>query len=410
MTVKSIPIERHRKEQKMKREQKRKESQREIVTVAEAKKSPKKRSTVATNIQYDRISQTYIVELYSGMKDGKAIRRHETYKTLQDAKNKLVEWKAAKLKGLPENISRKITFGDCIEEFITSSDIERTTERGYRVIQNRIQKTPLTRKKLTDIKEVDIENYIADLKRSTKYKNSTINKDIDLIHRVLRFAVKKKYISQNPSSAVEKLKETKFEIKPLTIEELKILQTKAIDTGDFRIIVPVFLGACQGLRRGEIVGLKWDMIDFENDIMSIKNTITQMGGEVIQKPPKTEKSKRDLEILPCVKKVLIDCMEWQKQNGLFGEYVVVNSCGLPINPTYLSQRFREFLIENNLREIRFHDLRHTFATCAIESGANPLHVSGAMGHSTVSTTLNIYTHTDSVDGSRKVNSLLKDVF
>ena len=394
----------------MKKEQKNREIQRQIVTVAEAKKSQKKRSTVAPNIQYDRITQTYIVELYSGMRDGKAVRKHETYKTLQDAKNKLIEWKANKLKGLPENISSKLTFGDCIEEFISSSDIERTTERGYRVIQHRIQKTPLIRKKLTDIKDSDIENYIIELKRNTEYKSSTINKDLDLIHRVLRFAVKKKYINQNPSSEVEKLKETKFEIKPLTIEELKTLQNKAIDTGDFRIIVPIFLGACHGLRRGEIVGLKWDMVDFENNIISIKNTITQMGSEIIHKPPKTEKSKRDLEMLPSVKKVLIDCMEWQKQNGLFREYVVVNSRGFSMNPTYLSKRFREFLTENHLREIRFHDLRHTFATCAIESGANPLHVSGAMGHSTVSTTLNIYTHTDSVDGSRKVNSLLKDIF
>lgn len=384
--------------------------QRQIVTVAEAKKSEKKRSTVAPNIQYDRVTQKFIVEFYKGVQNGKAQREHKSFDTLQEAKNALTKFKADRLNGLPQNISRKITLGDCIEEFIISSNIERTTERGYRVIQKRIQSTPLYNRKLIDVRKCDIEDYIRNVKQNTTLKNSTLNKDLELIQGALNFAIGREYINQNPALRVAKLKEEKFEIKPLEIDELKTLQTLAINTGDFRLIIPIFLGACQGLRRGEIVGLKWDMISFDNNIISIRNTITQMGGEIIHKPPKTEESNRDLEMLPSVRKILLDCMEWQKQNGIFGEYVVVNSHGLPINPTFLSKKFKEFLIENNLREIRFHDLRHTFATCAIGSGANPLAVAGAMGHSTVSTTLNIYVHTNGVDGSRQVNNLFKTIF
>ena len=77
----------------MKNKNKTKTAQRQIVTVAEAKKSEKKRSTVAPNIQYDRVTQKYIVELYSGMRDGKAVREHETYKTFQEAKDRLTEHK-----------------------------------------------------------------------------------------------------------------------------------------------------------------------------------------------------------------------------------------------------------------------------------------------------------------------------
>ena len=397
------------KEKKMK-SKKDKTTQRQIVTVAEAKKSGKKRSTVAPNIQYDRVTQKYIVEFYKGVRNGKADREHKSYHTLQEAKDALTKFKAEKLNGLPQNISRKISFGDCIDEFINSSNIERTTEIGYRVIQRRIESTPLYKRKLIDVRKCDIEDYITSVKKNTTLKNSTLHKDLDLIQGVLNFAIGREYINQNPALKVAKLKEERFEIKPLEIEELKTLQTLAIGTGDFRLIVPIFLGACQGLRRGEIVGLRWDAISFDDNIIKIRNTITQMGGEIIHKPPKTEESSRDLEMLPSVRKILLDCMEWQKQNGIFGDYVVVNNNGSPINPTYLSKKFKEFLIENNLREIRFHDLRHTFATCAIGSGVNPLAVAGAMGHSTVSTTLNIYVHTNGVDGSRQVNDFFKNIF
>ena len=88
-----------------------KTTQRQIVTVAEAKKSGKKRSTVAPNIQYDRVTQKYIVEFYKGVRNGKADRDHKSYHTLQEAKDALTKFKAEKLNGLPQNISRKISFG-----------------------------------------------------------------------------------------------------------------------------------------------------------------------------------------------------------------------------------------------------------------------------------------------------------
>lgn len=398
-----------RKEKKMKNK-KDKTTQRQIVTVAEAKKSEKKRSTVAPNIQYDRVTQKFIVEFYKGVRNGKAEREHKSFASLQEAKDALTRFKADKLNGLPENTSRKIAFGDCVEEFIRSAPIERTTERGYRVIQKRIQGTPLHERKLVDVRKCDIEDYINGMKRSKRFKNCTINKDLDLIQGVLKFAFEREYIGQNPALRVKKLKEEKFEIEPLSIDELKNMQALAIDTGDYALIVPIFLGGCQGMRRGEIVGLKWDMIAFDKNVIYIRNTITQMGGEIIHKPPKTTRSTRDLDILPSVKKVLIDCMEWQKKHGLYGEYVVVNSRGESINPTVLSKKFNAFLRKNDLREVRFHDLRHTYATCAISQGAPPSAVSGALGHSTLSTTLNIYTHTNGVDGSRQVNDFFKNIF
>ena len=381
-----------------------------IATVAEAKRSEKKRSTVAPNIQYDRVTQKYIVELYSGMRDGKAVREHETYKTFQEAKNRLIAHKESIRKGKRPSANPKMTMGECINEFIGNARIERTTARGYRVVENRIKTTPLYKKRISTIRKSDIDDYISFVQIHTDLKNCTINKDLDLIHRALRYAVYREYITSNPADSVEKLKEERFEPQPLTVEEMNLLRQAVEQSEDWRLIVPVYLGAYQGLRRGEIVGLKWEMVSFEDNIIRIRETITQMGGEIIEKPPKTEESNRDLEIFPSVRDMLLRYRDYQIENNLYNEYVVVNQNGTHLNPTFLSKKFKEFIIENGLREIRFHDLRHTFGTRAIGAGVNPLAVSGAMGHSNLSTTLNIYVHSKALDGSKEVNNGLRGIF
>lgn len=383
---------------------------RQIVTVAEAKKSEKRRSTVSKNIQYDRVTKKYIVELYYGRRNGKAVREHETYSTFNEAKDRLTEHKENVRRGNKPSEKPKITMGECINEFINSARIERTTERGYRVIEKRIRTSQLYNKRLSAIRKIDIDDYISFIKSNTNLKNCTINKDLDLIHRALQYAVCREYILSNPASAVEKLKEENFEPKPLTVDEVRRLCQAAEESGDWRIIIPVYLGAYQGMRRGEIVGLTWEMISFEDNIIKIRKTITQIGGEIIEKAPKTESSVRDLEMFPAVRDALLRNMEYQKANNIFGKYVVVNDYGKPINPTFLSKKFRELLDNNGLRQIRFHDLRHTFGTRAISAGVNPLAVSGAMGHSSLSTTLSIYVHSNALEGSKAVNDGLKKIF
>lgn len=366
-----------------------KTSKRQIVTVAEAKKSEKKRSTVAPNIQYDRVTQKYIVELYSGMRDGKAVREHETYRTLQEAKDRLTEHKENIRKGNRPSANPKITMGECINEFIENARIERTTERGYRVVEKRIQKSQLYKKPIVKVEDIDIDNYIKSVQRTTSLKNSTINKDLDLICKVFAYAIKRKYIANNPMRTVERPKDERFEPCPLTVEELTLLQEAVEASNDWRLIIPFYLGAYQGMRRGEIVGLKWEMVSFEENTIKVKETITQMGGEIIKKPPKTEESDRDLDMFPRVREALLRCKEYQIENDLYSEYVVVNQNGEHINPTFLSKKFKNLIDEKGLKEIRFHDLRHTYGTRAIGVGVNPLAVSGAMGHSKVSTTVNV---------------------
>lgn len=383
---------------------------REIVTVAEAKKSNKKRSTVAPNIQYDRVTRKYIVELYFGMFGNKAIREHKTCNTLQEAKDLLTEHKEIIRKGKQPSANQKMTMGECINEFINNARIEHTTKRGYIVIEKRIKITSLYNERIGSIKKRDIDDYISFVRNNTDLKNCTINKDLDLIHRALRYAVTRDYIMSNPADNIEKLKEERFDPNPLSVDELGVLRKAVEESKDWQLIIPVYLGAYQGLRRGEIVGLTWDMVSFEDNIIKIRKTITQVGGEIIKKSPKTVESNRDLEMFPSVRDMLLSYKEFQIENNLYNEYVVVNRNGTHISPSFLSKKFKKFIIENNLREIRFHDLRHTFGTRAIGAGVNPFAVSGAMGHSNLSVTLNIYVHTKALEGSKEVNNGLKEIF
>lgn len=385
---------------------KRKESTRKIVTLEEAKRSPKKRSTIEHGIQYDRTTGAFIVEYYYGIVDGKAKREHKTFGTRQEAEEALIKFKAEKISGFPENIGKNTTFGECINEYITFAEIERTTERGYRVIEERIRGTRLYNKRLSKIQKNDINEYIAEVKKKG-YKNTTINKDIDLIHRALNYGAEHGYIKSNPINYRMKLKTEKFTAKILNLEEAEQVFEKVLATEDYRLIVPFCLGAFQGMRRGEIIGLRWENVSFKDNLIHITETITQMGGEIIKKQPKTEKSARNLDITEKVKEILLKNMERQKAEGTYGEYVVVNKDGKPLNPTFLSKKFKDFMNGIGYSGIRFHDLRHSFATITIKAGANPLDVSGALGHSTLSTTLNIYVHANGLEGSRAINRLLK---
>lgn len=389
------------------KEKKNKGNVRKIVTLKEARKSNQKRSTVAPGIQFDKATNHFLVEFYYGMVDGKPKRVRKTFLTLEEAKEALARFKVEKLDGLPENISKRITLGECIDEYIEENDVQETTKRGYRVISNRIKKSPLHRKLLKDVNENDIENYMRSLKGDCK--NTTINKDYELIHGTLKYAVKRKYLSINRADYVEKFSEKECQFSPRVVDysEYPDFLEKVNATGDNALIITAHLGMLQGLRRGEMIGLTWEKVDFEQGTITIDQTITTVGCKMVIKPPKTEQSKRVLMMNERVKKVLSDIMDQERESGQLSEYVLHNKSGDFFNPTDLSKKFKGFVDKNGYKGVRLHDLRHSYATASMKMGATIYAVSGALGHSNIGTTANYYVHTKSRDGSKAVNDILK---
>jgi integrase len=202
-----------------------------------------------------------------------------------------------------------------------------------------------------------------------------------IFRQVLNIAVKWDIISNNPSLKINLPKLQKKEQAILTPEELSVLLMSSNDR-DKSIIA---LAALAGLRRGEIFGLQWDDIDIKNNKIFLRRQYHN--GEI--KSLKTDKSQI---ILPTMKKLSLMLAEWKLQSGSH-LWVYAGKNNKPLYPdTWVAKIFKKLLQENDLPQIRFHDLRHTFVSLLISKGVSTPDVQRLARHSSYQTTIDIYRH------------------
>ncbi|OCN03039.1 tyrosine-type recombinase/integrase [Caproicibacter fermentans] len=223
------------------------------------------------------------------------------------------------------------------------------------------------------------------------------------VRKALQYAFITGLIPSNPADRVQRPKKQPFEGSIYNEEELERLFQVVKGTP---IELAVLLGAFYGLCRSEIVGLKWDSIDFFQKTFTIRHTVTQVcidGKEltVARDRTKTKSSCRTLPLVAPFEKVLLDLKQRQEENRrLCGnsyckkylDYIYVNEIGERIKPNYISSHFPLVLEHNHLRKIRFHDLRHSCASLLFAHGVSLKEMQEWLGHSDISTTSNIYTH------------------
>ncbi len=225
------------------------------------------------------------------------------------------------------------------------------------------------------------------------------------IRKCLQYAFQIGMIRSNPADRVERPRKEKFKSEVYKAEELEQLFTVIQgDPAEFGVIMAAFYG----LRRSEIVGLKWDAIDFENKTISIQHTVvsTKVDGvvtDIARDRTKTKSSCRTLPLIPACEQML---KKMQKEQALnrkvcgkdyctdYLDYIYVNPMGRRIRPNFLSQHFPEFLTAHDMKRIRFHDLRHSCASLLYANGVSLKEIQEWLGHSDISTTSNIYTHLD----------------
>ena len=305
-------------------------------------------------------------------------------------------------------------FADFMEQWLTvaKTSISVATYASY---SNTVKKViaPYFREKGITLKELtakDIQDFY--LKQLERVSASSVIHYHSNIHKALKYAVKLDLIPGNPADKVERPKKEKFTANFYDADEIN--QLFEISKGT-KLEIPILFGAFYGLRRSEVVGLKWDAIDFEHDTITIKHTVTTVDLEgkhvlVAQDTTKTKSSRRTLPLVPFVKERLLNLQEEQKENRRlcgrccnreFEGYICVNEIGDLIKPEYISSRFGEFLEENGMRKIRFHDLRHSCASLMLSSGVPMKQIQEWLGHSDFSTTANIYAH---LEYSSKISS------
>lgn len=161
----------------------------------------------------------------------------------------------------------------------------------------------------------------------------------------------------------------------------------------------VMLASYYGLRRSEICGLKWDAIDFEHKTIEIKSTTVRVTTVIREDNTKSDSSHRILILIPEVEQHLKELRAKQAEDKEFygntyveTDYVLRWDNGEPYLPDYISSQFAKLLKDNNMPHIRFHDLRHSFASALLAEGVSMKAVQELLGHSDFSTTANIYSH------------------
>lgn len=304
-------------------------------------------------------------------------------------------------------ITEDILFVDYLKKWleIAKSTIKPATYASY-VGMVKYPIEPYFRKSrctLGHLAAVDIQDfYTEQLKRVTA--NTVIHYHA-VIHRALKYAVKIDLIAVNPADKIERPKKNAFIGSFYDKQEMNALFQAVQNT---RLELPVMLAAFYGLRRSEVVGLKWDAVDFKANTITIRHTVTtcNLDGKqlvIASDTTKTKSSMRTLPLVPIFREKLLALRAEQEENRrLCGrsyckdylEYVCVNEIGERINPSYITDAFPKLLEKNGLRVIRYHDLRHSCASLLLANGVPMKQIQEWLGHSDFSTTANIYAHLD----------------
>jgi len=212
----------------------------------------------------------------------------------------------------------------------------------------------------------------------------TVRNINQVISSAMDFAVAQKIIPENPCKAVALPKVEHKEMQTIPTEQLQAFLQEAKATGVYEMY---YIELATGLRRGELLGLKWTDIDWKNGIIKVRRQIARVDGQIVEAPLKTKNSYRTVTI----SQQAIEVLKQQKEKTN-DEYVFPSPNGGPISPDSVNNMLKRVLARAGIPKVRFHDLRHTFATIALQNGVDIKTVSGMLGHFSAGFTLDTYAH------------------
>ena len=246
----------------------------------------------------------------------------------------------------------------------------------------------------------------ADDKLAEGLTANSIRKHFVIFNGVFKHYIKYEGLVSNPAANIS-IRDQKepFEGQAYTSDlAKKLLQSIHGDP----IEPAVYLGLYLGLRRSEVVGLRWKDVDFSSNIVHVRNTIVRYSSVSEQERTKNATSKRDLYLPTGLKNYLSNRKNFPGEENSETFYICSRSDGRPFEPNYISHRFRKVLERNGLPVIRFHDLRHTAGSLLVNQGHTIKQVQEFLGHEKASTTLDIYTHI-SLEGKRNTAQVLDEL-
>lgn len=317
--------------------------------------------------------------------------------------------------------------------------IKDNTFQNYKYMYNLFIRPNFGKMRITMVKKTDVKRFYNTLADGKILKVSTIDTLHNILHQVFDMALNDNYIRLNPTDNM--LKELKkahnFSVekrKALTIPEQELFMRFLKESTQYNHWYPIFavmLGT--GMRVGELTGLRWCDIDFDEDLISVNHTLVfynhgdNKGCTFSINTPKTEAGNRTIPILPSVKEALQMERKMQQEFDVkcsvsidgYSDFIFVNRFGATQHQGTLNKAIKRIIRDCNdevllkskekdpvlLPPFSCHSLRHTFTTRAVESGMNVKVLQEVLGHKDISTTLNIYTDVTKDTKKKEVSTL-----
>ncbi|MFE2440800.1 tyrosine recombinase XerC [Streptomyces sp. NPDC059426] len=379
--------------------------------------------------------------------DGTYKRRFVYGKSWDDVHDKLTRLKADSQSGIPV-VTSKLSLGEYLTYWLANVariKVRPTTYAAYETLVRIYLAPGLGKKKLARLTARDIRAFLTTTARTCQCcaqgkdkarperkrrccalgkccesypSDRTVRFLLVLLRAALEHAVREDELPRNVAKNVELSMGTKREIEPLTVKEGR--QFLAAARGN-RLWAAYELAVRIGLRRGEVLGLRWKDVDLTGGTITIRQTLQRVGGELLIAAPKTQRSARRVALpAECVTALrarraqqhgdrLAAGNKW-KDNG--SDLVFTTKNGTPIEPRNLNRAFTLLCDKAGVRRVRFHDLRHTCASLLHEQGADARMIMEVLGHSSIRVTMDIYTFVR-LDSQRsafdRVGDALRDI-
>ncbi len=320
--------------------------------------------------------------------DGKPIYKSIFAKTQKEMTEKLRRLKES-LDGVELTDSGQITLAEWLDKWMAEykmKSIRSSTVRTYQNAADHI-KPVLGKKSLSRITEADVQRLYNDIKEKYGLASSSVRRVHLILHQAMRVALRRGMILYDPTAAAVLPKIETTEKTVLQKQQIeKLLDNLKSDPIWYDFFYTELM---TGMRRGEICGLKWSDFDPETGALAVRRSIVFEKGELVVGDTKTNRGNRVITLPESVKNLLSE-----RKKKVCDEWIFPNPYkhGQPVNPMSAYCRLQKALKETGLPHMRFHDLRHTFATMAASNGVDPRTLAGILGHTNASFTLDVYTH------------------
>jgi integrase len=258
-------------------------------------------------------------------------------------------------------------------------------------------------RRLDEIGVDDILALIGDL-RESGYSGWSIRSILTPLSRLFSHAVRRDVIAASPISKLDRTERPtvwKREQRVLNSEEI----ARLLDAAPSRYRTLLATAILTGLRQSELLALRWRDIDFDDELIRVRRALDRQGNDV---PPKTQHAVRDVILIPALATILREHREGSAFTGA-EDYVFASGAGTPLHWRNVARRgLKPALAAAEIEPLRWHDLRHTFASLLIGGGANVVFTSRQLGHGSSDITLRVYSHLfDRAEQAQRTRDLLE---